>query len=104
MIESFEDYEFYDVTDFEIVGDYTIRVTFDDRTEQTINFAPVLLGPIFEPLCDLAFFNQVKLNRDIGTLVWPNGADFEPTLLHDWPQYVDAIVERRTRQFAAVGV
>jgi hypothetical protein len=97
MNESFEDYEFYDVTDFEIIGDYTIRVTFDDGSEQTINFEPVLLGPIFEPLRELAFFNQVEINRDIGTLAGPNGADFEPTLLHDWPRYVDKIIERRTR-------
>jgi len=20
-------------------------------------------------------------------LVWPNGADFDPATLHDWPQY-----------------
>jgi hypothetical protein len=102
MIESFADYEFHDVTDFEIVGNYTIRIIFDDNTEQIINFEPILIGPPFAPLRDLSLFNQVRLDSDLGTLVWPTGADIDPTVLHDWPQHVDAIVERRTRQFAAV--
>lgn len=98
------DYELHDVTDFEIVGDYTIRVVFDDGTEQTINFEPILIGPLFAPLRDLSIFNQVKLDSELGTLVWPTEADIDPTVLHDWPEHVDAIVERRTRQFAAVAV
>ena len=94
------DYELHDVSDFEIVGDYTIRLKFDDNTEQTINFEPILYGPMFGPLRDLKVFNQVKLDSDLGTLVWPTGADIDPTVLHDWPDHVDAIIERRKKQFA----
>ncbi len=49
------------VTEFEIVGDYVIRVTFDDKTEQTINFEPVLQGYYLGPLQDLDLFNKVCL-------------------------------------------
>lgn len=76
----------YDVTDFEIVGDYTLRVTFDDKTEQIINFEPVLAGYYYSPLRDLKLFNQVRLDGEIRNLVWPNGADFDPANLHDWPK------------------
>ena len=41
------------VVAFEIVSDYTLRVRFDDQTEQTINFRPVLAGELFGPLRDL---------------------------------------------------
>jgi hypothetical protein len=27
-------------------------------------------------------------------LVWPNGADFDPATLHDWPQYAEALIAR----------
>jgi hypothetical protein len=65
------------------VADYTLRVTFDDRTSQVINFKPVLRGEVFGPLRDLNLFNQVWLDPEVHTLVWPNGADFEPWLLHE---------------------
>jgi len=90
----------YCVTNFEIVGDYTIRLEFDDGSEQVINFEPILYGPVFFPLRDIAIFNQVKLNEDFGTLEWPTGADIDPTVLHDWPEHVDSIIERRRKQFA----
>jgi hypothetical protein len=97
--DEFQDDQLYDVANFEIVGDYTLRLEFDDGTEQIIDFEPILLGPLFGPLCDLELFNQVRLDADLGTLVWPTGADIDPTVLHDWPQHVEAIIARRIKQF-----
>lgn len=88
----------YRVTRFEIMADYTIRLHFNDDSQRVIDFLPILSGPIFGPLSDLALFNQVRLERDFGTLEWPNGADIDPTVLHDWPEHIDAIIEKR-RQF-----
>lgn len=81
----------YRVESFEIVSPYTLRVRFDDAEEQTINFLPVLAGELFGPLRDLGTFNQVKLDSEVHTLVWPNGADFDPATLHDWPAHVEAL-------------
>ena len=63
------------VCGFQIVGDYVLRVTFDDGTEQVIDFQPVLAGRLFGPLRDLAIFNQVRIDNEVQTLVWPNGAN-----------------------------
>jgi hypothetical protein len=79
---------------FEITAPYTLRVCFDDGTEQVIDFKPVLAGEIYRPLREIAFFNQVRIDSEVHTLVWPNGADFDPETLHDWPRYVDALAER----------
>ena len=46
----------------------------------------VLHGAVFGPLQDLVTFNAVTLDREAGTLTWPNGADFDPATLHDWPE------------------
>jgi len=58
-------------------------VQFVDQTEQVINFEPVLGGELYRPLRDLDLFNQVQIDPDVHTLVWPNGADFDPATLHD---------------------
>jgi len=84
----------YRVTSFAIVGPYTIRVHFDDQTSQTIDFKPVLAGELYGPLRDLALFNQVQLDSEAQTLVWPSGADFDPAALHDWPDYARELAER----------
>jgi len=74
------------VTDFVIVGPYTLRITFDNGGERTINFAPMLAGYYYAPLRALDFFNQVRLDPEVHTLVWPNGADFDPATLYHWDQ------------------
>ena len=81
----------YRVESFEIISPYTLRVRFDDSTEQTINFQPVLVGELYGPLRELAMFNQVKIDPEVKTLVWPNGADFDPATLHDWPEQIEAM-------------
>jgi|SRR5205807_2282884 len=87
-------HEIHQVHSFEVVGPYTLRVSFGDDTEQVINFKPVLAGELFGPLRDLSVFNQVRLDTEVQTLVWPNGADFDPATLHDWPELVDALIAR----------
>jgi hypothetical protein len=72
------------VIDFSIIDDYTLRVLFDDGVEQVIDFAPALHGYYLAPLSDLALFNQVYIDPEIHTLVWPNGADFDPATLYHW--------------------
>jgi hypothetical protein len=77
----------YKVQSFTIVSPYTLCVRFDDRTEQTIDFRPILAGELYGPLSHLELFNQVRIDLEAHTLVWPNGADFDPATLHDWPRY-----------------
>ena len=82
---------------FEIVSAYILRVRFDDDTEQVINFQPVLAGELYGPLRNLSLFNRVRIDPEVHTLVWPNGADFDPATLHDWPQYVQELAARAKR-------
>jgi hypothetical protein len=78
-----------------------LRLTFTDDHKQIINFEPVLYGPVFEPLRELKRFNRVQLNRHTDTIEWPNGADFNPVVLHDWPLYKDKIIASH-RQYQRV--
>ena len=82
------------VTGFAVAGPYTLAVSFADGTEQVIDFQPILHGALLGPLRELAVFNAVQLDPEAGTLVWPNGADFDPATLHDWPQVQDELARR----------
>ncbi|MEO8341969.1 MAG: DUF2442 domain-containing protein [Nitrospirota bacterium] len=88
------DHQIYRVLSVEVTAPYTLRVHFNDDTVQTINLQPILAGQLYGPLRDLTLFNQVKVDPEVHTLVWPNGADFDPATLHDWPQYAEAWVAR----------
>ena len=84
----------YRVRSFLIVGPHTLQIRFDDDSEQTINFEPVLSGELYRPLRDVEVFNRVRLDPEVHTLVWPNGADFDPATLHDWPVCIDELTAR----------
>ena len=74
------------VTAFEIAGPYRLRVKFADGLAREIDFRQVLEGELYGPLRDPGVFNAVSLDGEAHTLVWPNGADFDPATLHDWPE------------------
>jgi len=93
----------YRVESFEIISSYTLKVRIDDNTEQVIDFEPILFGELFGPLRDLNLFNQVKIDTEVHTLVWPNGGDFDPATLHDWPELIDDLAVR-ARQWESVPV
>lgn len=63
-------------------GGYRIHVTFSDNSEKTIDFAPWLDGPVFEPLKAPNYFRRFFL--DGGTVAWPNGADIAPETLYEY--------------------
>src|SRR5881396_2014304 len=90
----------YKVTGFEIIGPHMLRINFNDGSAQAINFRPVLAGELYAPLNDIEVFNKVRLDPEVHTLVWPNGADFDPATLHDWPSYREAFA-RRAREWAS---
>lgn len=85
------------VEHLEIVGPYTLALRFEDGSEQRIDFRPVLEGEVCAPLQDLKMFNAVELDPTFGTVQWPNGADFDPETLHDWPKYRDELVAMARR-------
>jgi hypothetical protein len=72
------------ITAYKIIGPYMLQITFNNGTERIINFEPVLYGYYYGPLRDLNLFNQVRLDPEIHTLVWPNQADFDPATLYNW--------------------
>jgi hypothetical protein len=72
------------VISVEVVGQFLLRVGFDDGTKREVDLKDQLGGPVFKPLQDPDFFAQVEVDEELGTIVWPNGADLDPVVLHGW--------------------
>jgi hypothetical protein len=53
------------VQSFEILAPYTLGVRFEDRTEQTIDFEPILAGELYGPLRSLELFNRSTKSESI---------------------------------------
>jgi Protein of unknown function (DUF2442) len=70
------------VTAVEPLAEYTLRLTFDDGSERVVDLADELWGPMGEPLRDPAYFRQVRVDAELRTVVWPNGFDLDPDVLH----------------------
>jgi hypothetical protein len=62
---------------------YRVRVAFTDGTERVIDLEKYLKGPIFDSIRnDPVRFREVRVDPELGTLVWPNGADICPDVLY----------------------
>ncbi|MBW1697580.1 MAG: DUF2442 domain-containing protein [Deltaproteobacteria bacterium] len=85
-------HQIYRVVDFKNIGSFVLRIRFDDGQEREIDFRPALVGELYGPLQDEKLFNQVEIDPEIHTLVWPNGADFDPETLYNWPKYAKDII------------
>ncbi|WP_165064592.1 DUF2442 domain-containing protein [Paludisphaera rhizosphaerae] len=69
------------IREAQVCGPHSLRLTFSDGATKRVDVRPLLVGPIFEPLRDPAYFAQATLDPTCGTVVWPNGADFAPEAL-----------------------
>lgn len=77
----------YRVTAMDLLDRYRVRVSFDDGIEREIDLEPILSGEVYGPLRDPSVFASVEIDPEVHTLVWSNGADFDPAVLHDWPRH-----------------
>ena len=72
------------VTAVDVVADHRLKLAFDDGATGEVDLSGWEWRGVFEPLRDPAYFQQVQLDAELGTIVWPNGADIAPETLHQW--------------------
>lgn len=72
---------FLHITDAEYLGQYRLKLKFNNDAKGIVDLEPELYGEIFEPLRDVELFKQVFVTSR--TIEWPNGADFAPEYLFE---------------------
>ena len=76
--------EIIHVTAAVAIADHRLWLRFEDGTEGEIDFPGRPWAGIFTPLENPNFFSQVKVDTQLGIIVWPNGADVAPETLYRW--------------------
>ncbi len=65
-----------------VLDRFEVELGFTDGSSRRLDLEPYLRGPIFEPLRrDPEIFRRVRVDPELGTVVWPNGADIDPDVL-----------------------
>ena len=71
-----------DITGVEVIGEYRLRLTFADGMVGDVDFEGRAWGGVFEPLRDPEYFARVAVDREAGTIAWPDGLDMAPEPLY----------------------
>ena len=72
-----------DIVEVEPTQDYRLQLRFDDGTRGEVDVAEMIqFDGIFAPLKDHAEFRKVRVDPELGTVCWPNGADLDPDVLY----------------------
>lgn len=100
-----------DVIEVKPLKNYRLWLRFEDGMNGEVNVADlVTFTGVFAPLKDHTYFAEVKVNPEIGTICWPNGADLDPDVLYaqisgeslpDFEQEVLGVGEGRARYRAS---
>ena len=71
------------ITDVQPLEGFCVELTFTDGSVRVVDLEQHLRGPVFEPLREHPdLFRAVRVDPELGTIVWPNGADLDPDVLY----------------------
>ena len=73
---------FRHVTSARPLDGFRVEVCFDDGREGIADLAEVIDGPMFEPLKTPEVFRALRVDSELRTIVWPNGADLAPEYIY----------------------
>lgn len=72
-----------DIVEARPLSNYRIYLRFEDGVEGELDLAAFIrFDGVFEPLKEPEQFAQVQVHPELGTIVWPNGADLDPDVLY----------------------
>jgi hypothetical protein len=71
------------VVSAEVVRDHLVLIAFSDGESRSVDLGPFLRGPMFEEIRTRPeAFKALKVDPELGTIIWPNGADVDPDVLY----------------------
>ena len=72
-----------DIVEATALEGYRVRLRFEDGVTGELDLATIIrFEGVFAPLKDLNRFRELRVQPDLGTIYWPNGADLDPAVLY----------------------
>ena len=72
-----------DIVEVRPLGGDRLYVRFEDGVQGEVRVGELIrFEGVFAPLQDPARFAEVRVNPELGTVCWPNGADLDPDVLY----------------------
>lgn len=86
-----------DVTDVKPMDGWNLELTFKDGLTSVVDISRIVdrFEGVFAPLLDPDFFRRVRVDPEIGTIVWPNGADICPDVLYSHASGKPIVIDGR---------
>ena len=73
----------YDIVEVKVIKNYILYLLFEDGVQGEVDISEIIsFKGIFSMLKDKEYFSSVYVNKDLGTIVWNNGADLSPSFLY----------------------
>lgn len=74
---------FLHVTKAKYIGGYGLHLSFNNGESGEVDLEDELYGEMFAPLRNLDVFKDFRVDEEIDTVVWRNGADFSPDFFYE---------------------
>lgn len=70
------------IKDVKYMDGYKLVVTFENNEKKIVNLDGHLEKGVFKALKDISYFKTVRIDHELDTVVWDNGADISPDFLY----------------------
>jgi hypothetical protein len=90
---------FLHITEARHLHDYVVEVTFNNGRKGLADLSEALKGQVFEPLKEIAQFSRFKVDEELETITWENGADLAPEYIYFQAFKTDATLAPQFREW-----
>lgn len=90
---------FLHITEARHLHDYVVEVTFNNGRKGLADLSEALKGQVFEPLKEIAQFSRLKVDEELETITWENGADLAPEYIYFQAFKTDATLAPQFREW-----
>lgn len=93
---------FLHITEARHLHDYVVEVTFNNGRKGLADLSDALKGQVFEPLKEIAQFSRLKVDEELETITWENGADLAPEYIYFQAFKTDATLAPQFREWGYI--